>query len=63
VVGTGINPGYLMDTLPLVLTGPCLKVNSIKVTRMMNSAKRRVPFQVKVGTGLTQEEFKQKIEG
>jgi len=62
VVGTGINPGYLMDTLPLVLTAPCLKVESIKVTRMMNSAKRRVPFQVKVGTGLTPEEFKQKIE-
>jgi len=62
VVGTGINPGYLMDTLPLFLSGPCLKVNSIKVTRMMNSAKRRVPFQAKVGTGLTQEEFKQKIE-
>jgi hypothetical protein len=62
VVGTGINPGYLMDTLPLVLTAPCLKVESIKVTRMMNSAKRRVPFQAKVGTGLTQEEFKQKIE-
>ena len=51
VVGTGINPGYLMDTLPLVLTAPCLKVESIKVTRMMNSAKRRVPFQAKVGTG------------
>ena len=62
VVGTGINPGYLMDTLPLVLTAPCLKVESIKVTRMMNSAKRRVPFQAKVGTGLTQVEFKQKIE-
>lgn len=62
VVGTGINPGYLMDTLPLMLTAPCLKVNSLKVTRMMNSAKRRVPFQEKVGTGLTQEEFRQKIE-
>ncbi len=62
VVGTGINPGYLMDTLPLILTAPCLKVKSIKVTRMMNSAKRRLPFQVKVGTGLTQEEFREKIE-
>lgn len=62
VVGTGINPGYLMDMLPLILTAPCLKVKSIKVTRMMNSAKRRLPFQVKVGTGLTQEEFKKKIE-
>jgi len=62
VVGTGINPGYLMDTLPLILTAPCLEVKSIKVTRMMNSAKRRVPFQVKVGTGLSQEEFREKIE-
>ncbi len=62
VVGTGINPGFLMDMLPLVLTAPCLKVQSVKVKRMMNSAKRREPFQVKVGTGLTQEEFKEKIE-
>lgn len=62
VVGTGINPGFLMDTLPLILTAPCLNVRSVKVTRMMNSAKRRVPFQAKVGTGLTQEEFRDKIE-
>ena len=62
VVGTGINPGFLMDMLPLILTSPCLMVQSVKVKRMMNSAKRRVPFQVKVGTGLAQEEFKGKIE-
>ncbi len=57
VTGTGINPGYLMDTLPLVLTAPCLDVKSIKITRMMNSAHRRIPFQKKIGTGLTIEEF------
>lgn len=62
VVGTGINPGYLMDTLPLVLTAPCLRVDSIKVTRMMNSAKRRLPFQKKVGTGMTRAEFTEKIK-
>ena len=62
VVGTGINPGYLMDALPLILTGPCLSVDSIRVIRMMNSAKRRIPFQTKVGTGMTQEEFREKIE-
>jgi hypothetical protein len=62
VVGTGINPGYLMDTLPLILTAPCIRVESIKVVRMMNSAKRRIPFVKKVGTGLTREEFKKKIE-
>lgn len=62
VVGTGINPGYLMDTLPLILTAPCLHVDSIKVVRMMNSAKRRIPFQSKVGTGLTREAFDEQIE-
>lgn len=62
VVGTGINPGYLMDTLPLVLTAPCLRVKSVRVRRLINSSRRRIPFQVKVGTGLTQEEFREKIE-
>ncbi|KPV63995.1 MAG: dihydrodipicolinate reductase [Candidatus Bathyarchaeota archaeon BA1] len=62
VLGTGINPGYLMDTLPIVLTGPCQDVTAIKVTRMMDSSKRRIPFQKKIGTGLTQEEFKGMIE-
>lgn len=62
VVGTGINPGFLMDSLPLILTAPCLRVNSVRVTRMMDSSKRRVPFQKKVGTGLTQEEFRDKID-
>jgi len=62
VIGTGINPGYLMDTLPLVLTAPCLSVDSVRVTRMMDSSKRRIPFQKKVGTGMTQREFREKID-
>lgn len=62
IVGTGINPGYLMDSLPLALTAPCLKVDSIRVTRMMNSARRRLPFQKKVGTAMTPHEFIQKID-
>lgn len=62
VTGTGINPGFLMDTLPLILTAPCLKVKAIRITRMMDSSKRRIPFQKKVGTGLSQKEFQHKIE-
>lgn len=62
VLGTGINPGYLMDFLPLVLTAPCLHVDSIKVIRMIDSSKRRIPFQQKIGTGLTIEEFREKIK-
>ena len=62
VVGTGINPGYLIDSLPLALTAPCLRVDFIRVTRMMNSARRRIPFQKKVGSNMTPEEFRQKID-
>lgn len=61
VLGTGINPGYLMDALPITLTGPCLRVDSMRVTRMMDSSKRRIPFQKKIGTGLTPEQFEKNI--
>jgi hypothetical protein len=61
VVGTGINPGYLMDLLPIVLTGPCQTVDTIHVTRHMNSSKRRDSFQKKIGTGMTTDEFKKDI--
>jgi len=62
VLGTGINPGFLMDTLVIALTAPCEKIEKIEVTRVMNAAMRRVPFQKKIGAGLTVEEFRQKIE-
>jgi hypothetical protein len=61
VLGTGINPGYLMDALPITLTGPCLRVDSMRVIRMMDSSKRRIPFQKKIGTGLTPEQFEKNI--
>ncbi len=62
VLGTGINPGFLMDALPIALTGPCLEVNKIKVVRRMNAGTRRVPFQRKIGAGMTPREFKRAIE-
>ncbi len=62
VLGTGINPGFLMDVLPITATGPCLNVKRIKVTRMMNSGRRRIPYQKKIGTGLTEKEFREEIE-
>lgn len=62
ILGTGINPGFLMDTLVITLTGVCVKVNKIKVTRVINASNRREPFQRKIGAGLTVEEFKDHIE-
>lgn len=62
VLGTGINPGFLMDTLVITLTAVCQKIEKIEVTRVMDAAKRRLPFQKKIGAGLTVEEFNQRIE-
>jgi 4-hydroxy-tetrahydrodipicolinate reductase len=61
VLGTGINPGFLMDTLVITLTSACERIDKIEVTRVMNAATRRVPFQKKIGAGLTLEEFQKKI--
>jgi len=61
VLGTGINPGFLMDTLVITLTGVCQKVERIRVTRVMNAATRRVPFQKKIGAGLSVNEFRKRI--
>ena len=62
VLGTGINPGYLMDTLPIALTAVCQVAKKVKVTRMMDSGKRRISYQKKIGTGLTVEEFRRMID-
>jgi 4-hydroxy-tetrahydrodipicolinate reductase len=62
VLGTGINPGFLMDTLPIALSGVCQEVRHIRVERVIDAAKRRLPFQKKIGAGLTVEEFEEKIK-
>jgi len=62
VLGTGINPGFLMDTLVITLSAVCQKIEKIQAVRIMNAATRRLPFQKKVGAGLTVKEFYKKIE-
>ena len=57
VLSTGVNPGFLMDLLPLVLTGVCQEVRSITVERIQDATPRRLPFQRKIGAGLTSEAF------
>ncbi len=61
VLGTGVNPGFLMDALPLSLTAICQQVTRIEVIRRMNATNRRGPFQRKIGAGMTVAEFKEKM--
>lgn len=57
VLGTGVNPGFLMDLLPLNLTALCRRVDRIAVERVINASTRRGPFQVKIGAGMTVADF------
>jgi hypothetical protein len=61
VLATGVNPGFLMDTLPLTLTAICQQVEHIEVRRCINASKRRGPFQAKIGSGMTVEQFRTKM--
>ncbi len=60
VVGTGVNPGFLMDSLPTFMTAPCQKVESIEINRFQNAQYRRIPFQKKIGAGLSLQEFEER---
>src|SRR5438552_4309987 len=57
IVGTGVNPGFVMDTLALALTAACQNLESVRVLRVVDAGTRREALQRKVGAGLTEEEF------
>ena len=60
VLGTGVNPGFLMDALPTFLSSVCRDVKSIRVERYQDASIRRLPFQQKIGAGLSPAEFEEK---
>src|SRR5262249_46020113 len=57
VLGTGVNPGLVMDRLALAAAAACVRVDKVSVTRVVDAAKRRGPLRAKVGAGLTRKEF------
>lgn len=62
VVGTGVNPGFTMDALPIALSAVCERVDRIRVDRIQDARSRRLPFQQKIGSGLTRAQFQQKVD-
>jgi hypothetical protein len=58
LLGTGVNPGFVMDKLPLTVTSVCQDVKSVEIIRIQNASTRREPLQRKVGAGMTIDEFR-----
>ncbi len=61
VLGTGVNPGFLMDFLPTAATAVCRNVDSILIERIQNASLRRLPFRQKIGAGLSVESFEERV--
>lgn len=61
VLGTGVNPGFTMDALPIALSAVCERVDRVEVWRVQDARIRRLPFQQKIGAGLTREEFERQV--
>jgi 4-hydroxy-tetrahydrodipicolinate reductase len=62
VLSTGVNPGFVMDALPIMLTSVCERVDRVQVERVQDARLRRLPFQQKIGAGLTTEQFQKKVD-
>jgi hypothetical protein len=62
LLGTGVNPGFVMDKLPLTITSVCQEVKSVEIIRIQNASTRREPLQRKVGAGLTVDEFRAAVD-
>src|SRR5207237_4334361 len=62
LLGTGVNPGFVMDKLPLTITAVCQEVKSVEIIRIQNASTRREPLQRKVGAGMTIDEFRAAVD-
>src|SRR5688500_15931969 len=62
LIGTGVNPGFVMDKLPLTITSVCQEVKSVEIIRIQNASTRREPLQRKVGAGMTVAQFRAAVD-
>jgi len=61
LVGTGVNPGFVMDKLVITLAAVSQRIEHAKALRVVDASKRRLPLQKKIGAGMTVEEFRAKV--
>jgi 2,4-diaminopentanoate dehydrogenase len=61
VLGAGVNPGFVMDLLPLLLTAPCMDIKRISVSRLIDATERRASVLQRIGAGLTLDQFRDHV--
>lgn len=61
LVGTGVNPGFVMDKLVVTLAAVSQRVEHAKALRIVDASKRRLPLQKKIGAGMSVDEFRAQV--
>ena len=61
VLGTGVNPGFVLDTLVLVLSGVCADIESISASRVNDLSPYGPTVLHSQGVGLSAEAFRQGV--
>jgi 2,4-diaminopentanoate dehydrogenase len=61
LVGTGVNPGFVMDKLVVTLAAVSQQIEHAKALRIVDASKRRLPLQKKIGAGMTVDEFRAQV--
>ncbi len=61
LVGTGVNPGFVMDKLVVTLAGVLQRIEHARALRIVDASKRRLPLQKKIGAGMSVEEFRAQV--
>lgn len=62
ILGTGINPGFVLDVLIIVLTGVCFRVDRIAAKRVNDLSPYGHSVLTTQGVNLTPEEFERKVK-
>ncbi|MFC1913484.1 NADP-binding protein [Chloroflexota bacterium] len=62
VLFTGINPGFMMDLVPIMFTGVCASVRKIAMWRLLNISPYGPGVLNNFGVGLTVSEFEKGLE-
>ncbi len=57
ILGTGVNPGFIMDSLAVTLASMVRTITGVKCTRRVNASLRRLPLQKKVGAMMKVSDF------
>ena len=60
ILGTGVNPGFVLDFIPVIASAVAYEVERVHGIRVVDAGRRRLPLQQKVGAGMTREDFEAK---